>query len=91
LLQIVEIVDFINLKNKDSMNILLQLISYFVAKTAQKNLIGITYHEFEKEKSLFATIILEQNFLSETGFSLKKFWMNTMFARKPVGCQQKTI
>ena len=39
------------------MNILLQLLSFFSAKTAQKNPAEITYYEFEKEKLLFATII----------------------------------
>jgi len=35
---------------------------------SKKILAGITYYEFEKEKSLFATIILEQNFYHKPGF-----------------------
>ena len=44
------------------MNVLILLSGVFSsANGSEKYLAGITYYEFEKEKSLFATIILEQN------------------------------
>jgi hypothetical protein len=43
------------------MNLLLLSSVLSRADGSKKYLTGITYCEFEKEKSLFATIILEQN------------------------------